>query len=68
MSSISSSSSSSFSFSGSLSIGSPLSPQRNIGSLDDLYWVTNLINDVKLYCHLVICDSIVFKKAINDEK
>jgi hypothetical protein len=66
MSSISSYSS--FSFSRSLSSGTPLSPPWKIKSLDNLYGVTNLIDDVTLYSHLVICDSIVFKKAINDEK
>jgi hypothetical protein len=38
-------------------------------SLDDLHKITNHIDDnVTLYCHLIICDPIVFKKAIKDEK
>ena len=38
-------------------------------SLDDLYEVTNHIdNDVALYFHLAIYDSIVFEEAIKDGK
>jgi hypothetical protein len=38
-------------------------------SLNDLYEVTNLIDDdVTLYYHLATCDHIVFEEAINDEK
>ena len=50
--------------SGSSNSGSPLSPPRKTRSLDDLYEVTNLINDdLTLYCHLAIYESIVFEKA-----
>ena len=45
----------------SLSNGTPPSSPRNMRSLDDLYKVTNLINDVTLYCHLATCDTIVFE-------
>jgi hypothetical protein len=38
-------------------------------SLDDLYEVTNPIDDnLTLYCHLAICESIVFENSIKDEK
>jgi hypothetical protein len=38
-------------------------------SLDDLYEVTNSIDDdVTLYCHLGTCDPIVFEEAIKDAK
>jgi len=38
-------------------------------SLDDLYEVINAIdNNLTLYCHLAICESIVFEKSIKDEK
>jgi len=38
-------------------------------SLDDLYEVTNSIDDdVTLYCHLATCDPIVFEEAIKDAK
>ena len=52
------------SFSGSSNSGSPLSPPRKMRSLDDLYEVTNVINDdLTLYCHLAINEFIVFEKA-----
>jgi hypothetical protein len=41
---------------------------RKIRSLDDLYEVTNPIDDVTLYYHLVICDPIVFEETIKDAK
>jgi hypothetical protein len=37
-------------------------------SLEDLYKVTNTIDDVTLYCHLTVCDLIVFETTIKDEK
>jgi hypothetical protein len=37
-------------------------------SLNDLYEVTNPIDDVILYGHLATCDPIVFEEAIKDEK
>jgi hypothetical protein len=37
-------------------------------SLDDLYEVTNHIDDVILYFHLVTCDLIVFKEEIKGAK
>ena len=38
-------------------------------SLDDLYKVTNPIDDyVTLYCHLATCDLIVFEEVIKDKK
>ena len=37
-------------------------------SLDDLYEVTNLINDITLYCHLTTCDTTVFEEAIKNVK
>jgi hypothetical protein len=65
MSSTSSSSSSSFSSSsGSSSSGTLPSLPRYIRSLDDLYRVTNHIDDVILYFHLVRCDPIVFEEVI----
>jgi len=42
---------------------------KKIRSLDDLYKVTNHIdNDVTLYCYLTTCDIIVFEEAINYTK
>jgi len=53
----------------SSSSGTPSSLPRKMRSLDDLYEVTNHIdNDVALYFHLVTYDSIVFEEAIKDEK
>jgi hypothetical protein len=44
-------------------------PPRNMRSLDNLYEVSNPIyNDVTLYCHLAICDLIVFEEVLKDEK
>jgi len=44
-------------------------PPRKMRSLDNLYEVTNHIdNDVTLYYYLATCDTIVFEKAINDTK
>ena len=54
MSSISLSFCSSFSSSENLSNGTPLSPPRKMRSLDDLYKVTNSIDEVTLYYHLVV--------------
>jgi hypothetical protein len=63
------STSSSSSSSESSSSGIPPSPPKKMRSLNDLYKVTNPIdNDVTLYCHLATCDPIVFEEAINDEK
>jgi hypothetical protein len=53
-------------FSGSSSSGTPSRKMRN---LDDLYEITNSINDdVILYCHLAICDPIVLGEVIKDAK
>jgi len=52
----------------SSSSGIPPSPPKKMRSLDDLYDVTNFINDVTLYCHLATCDTIVFEEIINDAK
>ena len=55
--------------SGSSRSGSPPSPPRKMMSLDDLYEVTNPIdNEVTLYCYLTTCDPIVFEEVIKDEK
>jgi len=62
-------SSASSSSSESSSSGTPPSPPRKMRSLDDLYEVTNPIdNDVTLNCHLATCDSIMFEEAIKDRK
>jgi len=37
-------------------------------SLDDLHEVTNLIDDVKIYCHHATFNPIVFEEAIKDTK
>jgi len=59
----------SFFSSGSSSHGSSHSPPRKMRSLDDLYEVTNPIDDnVTLYCHHATCDPIVFEEAVKDEK
>jgi hypothetical protein len=59
----------SFSSNESSNSGIPPSPLRKMRSLDDLYEVTNPIDDnLTLYCHLAICESIVFEKSIKDEK
>jgi hypothetical protein len=56
---------SSSSYSESSSNGTPQSPPRKMMSLDDLYEVTNPIDDdVTLYFHLATCDLIVFKEAL----
>ena len=53
----------------SLNSNTPPSPPRNMRSLDDLYKVTNPIdNDVTLYCRLATCDLIVLEKAIKNAK
>jgi hypothetical protein len=52
----------------SSSSGIPLSPPRKMRSLNDLYEVTNLIDDVTLYYHLTTCDTIMFEEAIKDAK
>jgi len=49
------------SFNESSSSGTPLSSPRKMMSLDDLYGVTNPIDDVTLYCHLAKCDTIMFE-------
>jgi hypothetical protein len=56
-----SSTSSSSSSNESLSSGTPPSSPSKMRSLDDLYEVTNFIDDVTLYCHLATCDTIVFE-------
>jgi hypothetical protein len=56
------------SFSGSSSSGNPR-PPRKIRSIDNLYEVTNSIDDdVTLYCQLATCDPIVFQENIKDKK
>jgi len=63
------STSSSSSSSESSSSGIPPSPPKKMRIFNDLYEVTNLIdNDVTLYCYLATCDPIVFEEAINNEK
>jgi ATP-dependent Clp protease adapter protein ClpS len=53
------------SFSGkSSNSDTPPSPPRKMRSLDDLYEVTNLNDDVTLYCYLATCDLIVFETTI----
>ena len=53
----------------SSSSGSPSSPPRKMMSLDDLYAITNLIDDdLTLYCHFATCDPIMFEEVIKDEK
>jgi hypothetical protein len=37
-------------------------------SLDNIYEVTNHIDDVTLYYHLARCDLIMIKEAIKDAK
>jgi len=60
---------SSSSYSESSSNGTPQSPPRKMMSLDDLYEVTNPIDDdVTLYYHLATCDPIMFEEVIKDEK
>jgi len=56
----------SFSFSnGSSSSGNPQSLLRKMRSLDNIYEVTNLIDDdVTLYYHLATSDLIVFEEEI----
>jgi len=62
-----SSTSSSFSNESSSS-GTPSSPLRKTRSLNDLYEVTNSIDDVTLYCHLATCEIIVLEETIKDVK
>jgi hypothetical protein len=50
------------------SSGTLRSLSRKMRSFDDLYEVTNPINDVILYCHLTKYDTIVFEEAIKDSK
>ena len=46
-----------------------LSSSRKMRSLDDLYKIINPIDDdLSLYYHLIICESIVFVKEIKGEK
>jgi hypothetical protein len=53
----------------SSSNGTPPSLPKKMRSLNDLYEVTNPIdNDVTLYCHLATCDPIMFEEVIKDEK
>jgi hypothetical protein len=59
---------SSSSSSGSSSSGIPLSPLTKMRRLDNLYEVTNHIDDVTLYYHLARCDLIMIKEAIKDAK
>jgi len=66
---MSSTSSSSSSSNESTCSGTPPSPPIKMRCLDDLYEVTNPIDDdVILYYHLVTCDYIVFEKEIKDIK
>jgi hypothetical protein len=54
---------------GSSSSGSLQSLPRKIRSFDDIYEVTNFIDDdVTLFYHFAICDPIVFEEEIKDEK
>jgi hypothetical protein len=62
------SSTSSSSSNESSSSGTPPSPPKKMRSLDDIYEVTNPIDDVTLYCHLAICDTIVFEETIKGAK
>jgi len=50
------------------SSGTPPSLPRKMRSFDDLYEVTNPIDDVTLYCHLAKYDTVVFEEAIKDAK
>ena len=59
-----SSSSSSGSSSGDTSLSSP----TKMKSLDNLYEVTNHIDDITLYCHFARYDLIMIKEAIKDAK
>ena len=43
-------------------------PPRKMRSLDVLYEVTNHIDDITLYCYLVIYDTIMFEEALKDTK
>jgi hypothetical protein len=43
-------------------------PPRKMRNLNELYEVTNSINDVALYCHLATCEIIMFEEAINNVK
>jgi hypothetical protein len=61
-------SSTSSSSNGNSNSGTPPSPSRKMRSLDDLYKVTNPIDDVKLYCHHATFNPIVFEEAIKDTK
>jgi hypothetical protein len=59
----------SYSSSESLSSGSPPSPPRKMKSFDNLYEITNSIDDdLTLYYYLVTCKHIVFGKAIKNKK
>jgi len=62
------SSTSSSSSNESSSSGTPPSPPKKMRSFDDLYEVTNPIDDVTLYYHLAICDTIVFEETIKGAK
>ena len=53
---------------GNSNSGTPPGPPRKMRSLDDLYEVTNPIDDIKLYCHLATFNPIVFEEAIKDIK
>jgi hypothetical protein len=54
---------------GSSSNGSPPRPPRKMMILDDLYEVTNPIDDdVTLYYHLAICDPTMFEEVVKDKK
>lgn len=61
--SINSTSPLSYTSSESSSSGNSSSPPKKIMSLDDLYKVTNSIDDdLKLYYHIATCEPIVFEK------
>jgi len=54
---------------GSSSNGSPPRPPRKMMILDDLYEVTNPIDDdVTLYYHLAISDPTMFEEVVKDKK
>lgn len=60
----------SFSFYSNISSNSGTlpNPPRNMKSLDDLYKITNHIDDdLTLYWHFGTCDPIVFEETIKDK-
>jgi hypothetical protein len=60
--------SSTSSFNGNSNSGTPPSSPRKMRSFNDLYEVTNPIDNAKLYCHLATFNPIVFEEAIQDTK